>query len=149
MSDRIERIILRNLFFNEDFTRKVLPFIKEEFFTSKNESILFGEVSNFIHKYKNLPTKETINVELTKRKDLREDELTEIKTIVNKLDKQEVEDKQKLSVIFDYNILKNPKDVDIDEQEFIDHIGDILIDLVEEQLATGKLDLKFEDTNEW
>ena len=61
---------------------------------------------------------------------------------------KEVEDSEKLSVIFDYNIMKNPKDVDIDEQEFIDHIGDILIDLVEEQLATGKLDLKFEDTNE-
>ena len=61
---------------------------------------------------------------------------------------KEVEDSEKLSVIFDYNILKNPKDVDIDEQEFIDHIGDILIDLVEEQLATGKLDLKIEDVNE-
>ena len=61
---------------------------------------------------------------------------------------KEVEDKEKLSVIFDYNILKNPNDVDIDEQEFIDHIGDILIDLVEEQLATGKLDLKIEDVNE-
>ena len=61
---------------------------------------------------------------------------------------KEVEDSEKLSVIFDYNILKNPKNVDIDEQEFIDHIGDILIDLVEEQLATGKLDLKFEDVNE-
>ena len=31
MSDRIERIILRNLFYNEDFTRKALPFIKSEF----------------------------------------------------------------------------------------------------------------------
>ena len=61
---------------------------------------------------------------------------------------KEVEDKEKLSVIFDYNILKNPKNVDIDEQEFIDHIGDILIDLVEEQLATGKLDLKFEEVND-
>ena len=91
MSDRIERIILRNLFFNEDFTRKVLPFIKEEFFTSKNESILFGEVSNFIHKYKNLPTKETINVELTKRKDLREEELSEIKKIIDNLNHEEVE----------------------------------------------------------
>ena len=91
MSDRIERIILRNLFFNEDFTRKVLPFIKEEFFTSKNESILFGEVSNFIHKYKNLPTKETINVELTKRKDLREEELFEIKKIIDNLNHEEVE----------------------------------------------------------
>jgi len=91
MSDRIERIILRNLFFNEDFTRKVLPFIKEEFFTNQNESNLFGEVSNFVHKYKNLPTKETINVELTKRKDLREDELSQIKTIIDGLKHEEVE----------------------------------------------------------
>ena len=91
MSDRIERIILRNLFYNEDFTRKVLPFIKSDFFTSHSEATLFGEINEFVLKYKNLPTKETILVELNKRKDLKEDELTEIKTIVNKLDKQEVE----------------------------------------------------------
>ena len=91
MSDRIERIILRNLFYNEDFTRKALPFIKSEFFTNHNESTLFGEINEFVNKYKNLPTKETILVELNKRKDLKEDELTEIKTIVNKLDNQEVE----------------------------------------------------------
>jgi replicative DNA helicase len=91
MSDRIERIILRNLFYNEDFTRKALPFIKSEFFTNHNESTLFGEINEFVNKYKNLPTKETILVELNKRKDLKEDELSEIKTIVNKLDNQEVE----------------------------------------------------------
>jgi len=91
MSDRIERIILRNLFYNEDFTRKALPFIKSEFFTNHNESTLFGEINEFVNKYKNLPTKETILVELNKRKDLKEEELTDIKTIVNKLDNQEVE----------------------------------------------------------
>ena len=42
----------------------------------------------------------------------------------------------------------NSNDIDVDTEEFINYIGDILIDLVEEQLATGKLDLKFEDTNE-
>ena len=52
---------------------------------------MFGEINEFVLKYKNLPTKETILVELNKRKDLKEDELTEIKTIVNKLDNQEVE----------------------------------------------------------
>jgi len=62
---------------------------------------------------------------------------------------KEVENSEKLSVIFDYNILKNPSKVDIDEQEFIDHIGDILIELLEEQMQTGKLDLNFEDINEW
>ena len=91
MSDRIERIILRNLFYNEDFTRKALPFIKSEFFTNHNESTLFGEINEFVNKYKNLPTKETILVELNKRKDLKEEELSEIKTIVNGLNKQEVE----------------------------------------------------------
>ena len=91
MSDRIERIILRNLFYNEEFTRKALPFIKSEFFTNHNESTLFGEINEFVNKYKNLPTKETILVELNKRKDLKEEELTEIKSIVNKLDNQEVE----------------------------------------------------------
>ena len=41
------------------------------------------------------------------------------------------------------------KYVNYDTQEFIDYIGDILIELVEEQLATGKMDfLKFEDVNE-
>ena len=68
MSDRIERIILRNLFYNEDFTRKVLPFIKSDFFTSHSEATLFGEINEFVLKYKNLPTKETILVELNKRK---------------------------------------------------------------------------------
>ena len=91
MSDRIERIILKNLFYNEDFTRKALPFIKSAFFTNKNESILYKEIYDFVNKYKNLPTKETIIVELNKRKDLREEELTEIKTIVNGLDNQQVE----------------------------------------------------------
>ena len=91
MSDRIERIILRNLFYNEDFTRKALPFIKSEFFTNHNESTLFGEINEFVNKYKNLPTKETIFVELNRRKDLKEEELSEIKTIVNGLNNEEVE----------------------------------------------------------
>ena len=59
-----------------------------------------------------------------------------------------VEDDEKMSVIFDYNIVRNPNDIDVDTEEFINYIGDILIDLVEEQLATGKLDLKFEEVND-
>ena len=90
-NERIEFTILRNLIFNEDYTRKVLPFVNEIYFTKREEKILFQEIDSFVQKYKNLPTKETILVELNKRKDLKEDELTEIKTIVNKLDNQEVE----------------------------------------------------------
>jgi len=59
-----------------------------------------------------------------------------------------VKDSEKMSVIFDYNILRNPNDIDYDTEEFIKYIGDILIDLVEDQVATGKLDLKIENPDE-
>ena len=58
------------------------------------------------------------------------------------------EDSEEMSVIFDYNVLRNPSGIDYDNEEFTNYIGDILIDLVEEQLATGKLDLKIEGVNE-
>ena len=68
MSERVELTILRNLFFNEDFTRKVTPFIKPDYFTSRDERILFEEVEKFIVKYKNSPTKEQYLLKLVKEK---------------------------------------------------------------------------------
>ena len=59
-NERIEQTILRNLIFNEDFTRKTLPFLKEIFFAKREEQILFKEIDSFVQKYKNLPTKESI-----------------------------------------------------------------------------------------
>ena len=88
-SERIETTILRNLFFNEDFTRKALPFIKSQFFNKRDEAILFSEVEGFVNKYKNLPTKESILIELGQRKDITEDELKEIKEVVKTLNPQE------------------------------------------------------------
>ena len=61
-SERIETTILRNLFFNEDFTRKALPFLKSDYFQNADERTLFGQIEQFVEEYKNLPTKETINI---------------------------------------------------------------------------------------
>ena len=47
-NERIEYTILRNLIFNEDYTRKVLPFINEIFFTKREEQILFQEINTFV-----------------------------------------------------------------------------------------------------
>ena len=91
MSERIELTILRNLFFNEDYTRKVTPFIKSEYFTSRDERILFEEVEKFIIKYKNSPTKEAILIELGKRKDINEDECKSVENLVNGFRDEQVE----------------------------------------------------------
>ena len=82
LSDRIETTILSNLFFNEDFTRKALPFIQADYFSNSDEQTLFAEIEKFVENYKNLPTKDTILIELGGRKDLTEEQLKNIKLLV-------------------------------------------------------------------
>ena len=81
-NERIEITILRNFFYNEGFTRKTLPFVKPDYFTNRIEKLLYEEIENFVHKYKNLPTKESILIEISRRKDINEEELKLIKDIV-------------------------------------------------------------------
>jgi len=87
MNERIETTILNNLFFQEDYTRKVLPFLKEDYFPLRTEKILFSEIVKFVQKYNNLPTKEAIIIELSQRKDINEDEHNTLKEIVNSISK--------------------------------------------------------------
>jgi len=86
-SDRLETTILNNLFFQEEYARKVLPFLKEDYFGLRTEKILFTEIYKFVEKYNNLPTKESILIELGQRKDINEDEINNLKDIVNSITK--------------------------------------------------------------
>ena len=89
MNDRIENTIINNLFFNELFTRKTIPFLKESYFTKREEKILFREIHAFINKYNNLPTKESILIELNNRKDLNEEEYKSTKELVASIKEEE------------------------------------------------------------
>ena len=86
---RIEQTILSSLFFKEEYTRKVLPFIKEEYFGNRVEQLLYGEIFKFITKYNNLPTKDSILIELGQRRDINEEELDHIKDYVSKIEDTE------------------------------------------------------------
>ena len=85
--ERIETTILNNLFYEEDYTRKVIPFLKEDYFPLRTEKILFSEINKFVQKYNNLPTKEAIIIELSQRKDVNEDEHNTLKEIINSISK--------------------------------------------------------------
>jgi archaellum biogenesis ATPase FlaH len=82
-NERLELTILRNFFYNESYTRKALPFVKSDYFVNRIERLLYEEIYRFVEKYKNLPTKETIHIEFSKRKDINEDELKLVKDLVN------------------------------------------------------------------
>ena len=64
MQQRIEQIILKNLIHNEEYSRKVLPFLNKEYFIEPTDKILYEQVNAFINKYNNLPTKEALIIEL-------------------------------------------------------------------------------------
>jgi len=89
---RIEKTIINSLFFKEEYTRKVLPFIKEEYFGNRVEQLLFGEVFKFVEKYNNLPTKDAILIELNSRRDINEEELQHIKDYVNSIENSEADE---------------------------------------------------------
>ena len=90
--ERIERTALKNLIYNEQYCRKVLPFIKEEYFTDRLEKLLFTEIYNFVNKYNNLPTKESLSIEINTNKTINEDEYKKITDILSTLNKEPIDD---------------------------------------------------------
>ena len=90
-AERIEKTTLKNLLHNEDYTRKVLPFLKPEYFDDRTERIVFSEIQKFISQYNKRPTKETLQIDIGKRKDLNEDEYKKIVDLVSTLNKEEID----------------------------------------------------------
>ena len=90
-AERIEKTTLKNLLYNEDYTRKVLPFLKPEYFEDRSERIVFSEIQKFIDQYNKRPTKETLQIDIGKRKDLNEDEYKRIVELISTLNKEEID----------------------------------------------------------
>lgn len=73
MTERVETTILRNLLFNDEYCRKVLPFILPDYFENLHERVVFEEIDKFLVSYEKLATKEVLLIEGEKRRDLNED----------------------------------------------------------------------------
>jgi len=89
--ERIETTILRNLIYNEDYSRKVIPFIQPDYFESKSEKVIFEEIVQFILKYGSAITIEALNIEVENRTDLTEEQVKEVREINKTLNDSPVE----------------------------------------------------------
>jgi replicative DNA helicase len=65
-------MILENLIANEDYSRKVLPFLKPEYFEDEANKLLFGAAREFINTYNILPSKQTLELEIKKKNNLKQ-----------------------------------------------------------------------------
>ena len=61
---RIEQTILKNLIQSEPFTRKVVPFLKADYFTDSSERLVFNEIYSYFEKYLKSPTLEALLINL-------------------------------------------------------------------------------------
>ena len=83
--EQIETTILRNLIFNEEYARKVIPFIQPEYFQDKSQKVIFEESTKFIVNYGSLITTEALGIEIDNRRDLNESEIKSITDIISNL----------------------------------------------------------------
>jgi replicative DNA helicase len=83
--EQIETTILRNLIFNEEYARKVIPFIQPEYFQDRSQKVIFEESTKFIVTYGSLITTEALEIEIDNRRDLNESEIKSITEIISNL----------------------------------------------------------------
>jgi len=83
---RIEQTILSNLLHNEEYSRKVLPFLNKRYFSERKEAIIFEEYQKFFDKYNKPVTKEILAIEVSNRKDLTDKEYNEFSEYISQIE---------------------------------------------------------------
>lgn len=81
----LEETIFSHLLYNEDYTRKVIPFLKSEYFQTRPNKILFELIDNHIKTYNKIPSKEVLSVKLESLGNVSEEEYKNCVELVSKL----------------------------------------------------------------
>ena len=86
---RIENTILSNLVHNEQYCRKVLPFLKKRYFSERKEAVVFEEINKFFEAYNKPVTQEILAIEVNNRKDISDTDLKDQQQLIGGLTKQD------------------------------------------------------------
>ena len=89
--DNVEFLILRNLLYNEEYLRKVIPFIKGEYFEDVKQKIVFEEILKFAGEYNQPATKEVLCIETEKRSDINDESFKDITNLISSLEDEPTE----------------------------------------------------------
>ena len=84
----VEELILSNLLYNEGYGRKVIPFLKGEYFQSKIDRTIFNHIEQYVHTFNSFPNTVALNIEVQNGQGLSEDEYKMVKDKVDQLTEQ-------------------------------------------------------------
>ena len=89
----VEKKILKHLLNDDEYTRKILPFLSGEYFSDHSEKVIYEEIHKYIGKYNNLPTIEALTIEIDGRSNLSGDQHKKITTLLDELNVTEFDKK--------------------------------------------------------
>ena len=90
MKNRIEQVILENLIKDDTYVRKVIPFLKPEYFMQYEDKKVFDIIHNFVEKYNNPPSKQAIILAINEDTSLNEDSHAKCMEVINTLNGDDV-----------------------------------------------------------
>ena len=85
----LEHIILQNLLYNDEYSRRVIPFIEPEYFHDHTEKSVFKVLKSFILNYNNLPTKEALMIDIDKNSSMNEQQFKDCTELIDSLENNE------------------------------------------------------------
>ena len=89
MTSKIENVILQNLANDDEFMRKVIPFLKRDYFLDNTDKILYDKIKSFIDEYNSIPSKDALTIAAQNDKSLSEDQYKEVVEAIHNLDPTE------------------------------------------------------------
>ena len=87
MTLKIEEITLSKLILNDTYTKKVLPFIKDDYFDTPTHKVLFSTLSEYVNKFETTPEPNALKIEVEKRRDISDEIYKEVEQFLNNLDR--------------------------------------------------------------
>jgi replicative DNA helicase len=91
---KLEQTILRNLIYNEDYLRKVLPFLKPEYFSDSAEKTIYNEITSFTDTYNSPPTVEAVTLAIKDLRTVTDEEVEKCETYLKEIESSSKEESQ-------------------------------------------------------
>ena len=93
-TSRIEFLVLKHLLNDEGYATRTLPYLKSEYFSEKNEKVVYQEIDKYLSQYNALPTKEALIIELDNNSKVSDEDFSRCSEIVSSLDADNNTDKE-------------------------------------------------------
>jgi replicative DNA helicase len=87
---RIEQSIISNLIFDEEYCRKVIPFMKEQYFSEKQERVMVSTITQFFSKFNKPLSKEILGIEVSNRTDITDKEHSELQEKISAIEHNDI-----------------------------------------------------------